>query len=47
MQIMKINFLNICLLILWRVNSRWGKESPVMTTRKELKKMQLEKNGKN
>ena len=43
---MKINFLNICLLILRRVNSTRSKEPPVMTNRKELKKMQLEKNGK-
>ena len=38
-QILKINFfLNISLLILGRLTSTWGKEPPVITTRKELKK---------
>ncbi len=35
---MKINFLNICLLILGRLTTTWSKEPPVINTRKELKK---------
>ena len=31
-------FFKICLLILRILTSTWGKEPPVMTTRKELKK---------
>ncbi len=44
---MKINFfLNICLLILGRLTSTWGKEQRIMTTRKELKKDKLKEEQK-
>ena len=35
---MKINFLKYIFIDSGKINSKWGKEPPVMTTRKELKK---------